>query len=296
MRYVSHLARETRAKVMPPRQPSWLRPMGLLVEESAVETVAHLDLNSVPSPMPNFPATKVPHGSAPAAHENRQPAAFETAVHNETLLTPLPSRKFLQPAEVISSSRKEPLPPPPPKSVEAHLAPANDQRRQFNFSVRHLEKSAAENTAFLEPEQRLLSPQPQSQVANPASAHVERTESASSPARHLETRAVQHLEPAPNLRAVLAEIARRQQELELQYQDNQIWPTVVGRALHTNPDTREHGDSKKEDVRINIGSIIVQTEPEPVPSVAPAASARLPFQPQPARDPCDHWARSFLDR
>jgi len=297
MRYLSHLARETRAKVTPPRQPSWLRPIGLLVKESAVETVAQLDLSPDPSPLLEFPATKVHPLRAPAALENPQPATLEPAVHKETVLKPLPSRKFLQPAERTTSSGTEPLPSLPSKLVEAQRAPANIQRRQLIFSVRHIEESAAQNTGFLEPEELLPSPPPRSLVAHPAPAHIERGESASFPAGHLETRAVRRVEPAPNLGAVRAEIARRQQELELQYQDNQIRPAAVGHATQTSPEVRERGqDGRREDVRINIGSIIVQTEPEPASNVAQAASARPPFQLRPARDVSDHWARSFLDR
>lgn len=92
------------------------------------------------------------------------------------------------------------------------------------------------------------------------------------------------------LQSVVAEVERRQKELELRYRSQQpatfVGPTV-GRAstAAAQPDPAEEGD-----VHLNIGSIVVQVDP------APSAAQLRPRAAPPTFDTSNRWVRSFLDR
>ena len=95
---------------------------------------------------------------------------------------------------------------------------------------------------------------------------------------------------ARTLQSVVAEVERRQKELELQYRSQQpamfVGPTV-GRASAAAAQPEPAGEG---DVRLNIGSIVVQVDP------APSAAQLPPRAVPPAFDTSNRWARSFLDR
>lgn len=105
-------------------------------------------------------------------------------------------------------------------------------------------------------------------------------------------------ETTHTLRSVLAELARRQQELERQQAEIKREPVVEAapeRGKRAERRVRE-APGNKEDIRLNIGSIVVQMEPDPEARVAPPPQPLRPRAPQYERQSSDHWARSFLDR
>jgi hypothetical protein len=123
-----------------------------------------------------------------------------------------------------------------------------------------------------------------------------------SPLRETETVTLPQNVAAPHktemptsLPGVLAEIARRQELLEVRYRSEEFlaessqWPQrrpaeMVNAVAVARPEA--------DDVRLNIGSIVVHLEAPPAPVTAqPAPAAR-----RPVREPVSRWARSFLDR
>lgn len=95
------------------------------------------------------------------------------------------------------------------------------------------------------------------------------------------------------LQSVLAELARRQEELERQRRDTQREVTAVDPGARRSGSQRPAWEAaSKEAVRVSIGSIVVQVEPD---QVHPAPQPRQ-RPPRAAHENSDRWARSFLDR
>ena len=89
---------------------------------------------------------------------------------------------------------------------------------------------------------------------------------------------------------MLAEVARRQEELEVRYRAQQP-ATLVDQTGKESTAAQQVETMGERDVRLNIGSIVVQVDP------LPAASSLPPPRPTPpVRETSDRWARSFLDR
>ncbi len=138
-----------------------------------------------------------------------------------------------------------------------------------------------------------------SQTASPASPAMEFLESpgpyGAGLARHYgaELAAQARTEAGATLKSVFAEIARRQQELELRYQmELQAKPGKQSLDMHSEGRSRVQG-GRDNDVRLNIGSIIVQVESQPAANAPNRPATRLS---RPARDTGNRWVRSFLDR
>lgn len=258
MRYFSQLARETTARVMPSRQPPWLRPISGVAEETTVEWPATRAVAPNPAVSRSVPPPET-GGIARAAsrlgtaQEPPRPGAIMQAIQ---ISVPTPAaeegRERAQPALAL---------PPAREAGRGDASPAA-------YSPAWPISTSGEERA------------PQ---ALPVGAP--------SP-QQTEVSAAREREPMPaTLQGVISELTRRQQELEERYQANQI--------VARNAPTRTEADRvdaqtvrADEGVLLNIGSIVVQVEPE---RVAPTT----PSRPSPRRVPRGNrndWKRSFLDR
>ena len=97
---------------------------------------------------------------------------------------------------------------------------------------------------------------------------------------------------------VLAELARRQEERERQqFEGRNARAVITGRegSAHGDRHAREATFSKEE-VRVNIGSIVVQVEAEPAERAAQSLPQPRQRAAREVRENSDRWARSFLDR
>ena len=260
MGYFSQLARETLTRVIPPRQPLWLPPIAPMVQESVVEWPAAPVVNAVSEP------NRV-HRAAESSGEpvtGRQPPADESAGTNPVQRS-YPSR--------ADESRAE----PPREHVEIE--------KYFN---RETERATPRQNFGDAP------PAPQSTVPSPS---LDRYEARAVPAAVLPPQrsetgeaAVQHSRPA-TLAAVVSEIARLQQEFDRRYRAEQA-STRSGSSPAETMRPEQRAEPASEGVSLNIGSIVVQMEPEP-------AAVKSTPKPAPRRPPSEshhHWKRSFLDR
>jgi len=97
------------------------------------------------------------------------------------------------------------------------------------------------------------------------------------------------------LQSVLAEIGRRQKELELQYQTQPTVPAEQFGGERASSQKQSRAPDGVDDVRLNIGSIVVQVEPPPAVTATSQVPERHLRPPRPDGD-TRRWARSFLDR
>ena len=232
MRYLAQVARETTARVLPRRSPSWAPPSLLTEQDTLVEwptlnsqaaTPARTETASEPSASGNTWQEEKPAERAPLAPAARRPETSGFAA-------------------------------PRPRIVSAKF-PARSPEGPVPSPVREIEE-----------------------VPKPRKIDVNR-----------------QAEVPMSLSGVLAEIARRQELLEARYRSDESSGESSPRPQNppaeiTNPATAAWPEA--EDVRLNIGSIVVQLEPSPGPVAAPQVPAPRRPVPQPVR----RWARSFLDR
>jgi hypothetical protein len=272
MRYLSQLARETTASVTPSRRPSWLHPVGLLIHEEQVEA---------PSAVATTPAS--------TSRESSTARSVLRGIEESGLdATPAqPARPMASRSRDVHSSAAE---------ADQELNPVRHPR--LTRQSRGPEDASAQSAG----DTPHSSPRLKSILARPTATDREQHESlsalpANSADRSPKTPAVQSSEATPNLRSVLAEIARRQQELELRYRaDQKPEMRAESRAGKRDPEKYLPKRNGNEDVRLNIGSITVQLEPEPAVTAAKPPSPRSPRLPAPTLDTGNRWARSFLDR
>ncbi len=298
MRYLAHLAHETRARVMPARRPAWLPAVDFLADENARAAPASTDGSPEPEATP-----------ARATADPVRPLPVETA--GRALAPELPAGK---PAAAVTTPFPQPIHTPVlSPSVSAPPAPVAPRQpgdrpepgRERDFSQPGLRETVSPLRVqtrhpgepfpsgrpphFAAPiEPAAAAPRrPDGRRVDPASAQFDlgppqRTDPTPTPADR------------PNLNLVLAEIARRQSELERAYlarpSPSSSEPAPVSRSRTERGDA--HPDAQSEPVSLNIGSIVVQMEP-PIAAAAPPPPVRpLP----PAADTRRRWARSFLDR
>lgn len=256
MRYLSQLTRETKARVAPSRQPSWLRPVGVLVQESASSPISQIAGPALSTPPP-FSRQAPVNAERAIAKEFGLEVRSKNASHKPNAIT--------EPAAAIVSPRVT--------RKEASALPS------VRPALAVHDKLPSETEYFREVE--ILDPS-----TTPQTKPSEITAGPKSPA-------------VPTLQSIIAEIARRQQELDQQYKgDHASRASQSARSANGLVEkTSDKRSSGKEDIHLNIGSILVQVESEP----APHATA----QPQPAQRQSppsarvasnDRWARSFLDR
>ncbi len=256
MRYLSQLTRETTARVAPSRQPSWLRPVGILVQESISAPISRI---ASPADSTRPPVS----GQAPVTTAKASAKEFHTEVRsksgsNSAKVISEPAAAIVSP-KVARAERHELSSVRPTLAVHDKLPSETEYFREVEF----LEPSIAPQT------------------------------------KHSEVTAVRKAPTAPTLQSIIAEIARRQQELDQQHKEDQA-SRASQSARSANGLAEKTSDKKsagKDDIHLNIGSILVQVESEPAPH---AVAQPQPYRRQlpPARHGAnnDRWARSFLDR
>ena len=308
MRYLSQLVRETTARMMPSREPSWLRPIPQLVQESIIEWTA------TPSEEPRSGLDHV----APAPDQNAERATQESpqcAMANETFKT----------AGVLAHSRSS-----NPPQVQGEEDPFGGASRTHSIRTRdweHANRASSNGLPASVPPvrqepielrrsprlapadpalERRIEPAAAAGEKLPATLQSVVTEVASRQQElELRYRSDQSSaskdysrlegpsaggEPPATLQSVLTEIARRQQELELRYRSEQS-PARKDLSRPGEASTEGRSPRESDELRLNIGSIVVQVEPE--------QAATVPPRPAPRRAPREsnsRWARSFLDR
>ena len=254
MRYLSQLARESRARLILPRIPSWL-PSSLAVREEAAPAKIPSQLaerNNVTKPAASGPQGEVrSRERAPNFVQRREPAI---------VVDRAPQRHLIAPAQTAMARAAE--------SVRV----SSESRSAPEPSGEFLESRGVIQAALV-PE--VIPPSPEVAAMRPRRLASEKEE----------------LLGVRTLQSVIAEVARRQEELELRNQTRQS--TALARPpAEREIVARQNVEGVHEaDVLLNIGSIVVQVDP------APSASPLPPQRPAPpVRDTSDRWARSFLDR
>lgn len=252
MRYFSQLARETTARVLPSRRPTWLQP----IPAAAGETVA--EWPAPPTIAPSSPISQTVQAPGGDVRTARRPGNVEEPSRAEVAAY---APRFSAPTPLVEGLRDRAHPQPdPPHAIERGRGTGN--------------------------------PAPPSRVW-PIPTSLERREphpprGADLPQQQMDANAPAGRETMPTtLQGIISELARRQQELERRYQADQI-------ASRNAPARAEMGRVEAQTVQeidgvlLNIGSIVVQVEPEHVAS-------RAPSKPSP-RENRNDWKRSFLDR
>lgn len=245
MRYLSHLARESTAKMMPSRGPSWLPRVGLPVIEETMLPENAVGLRGTTT-LPN-----------PASHA---PAMISHRIND------------FEPVRAVQAP-----------DVPTHSGLPLEPDTRAGNSNRSARPSAERDFASSE----------SSPVGRPAPATdliPLRLENAVIHPRRI-ARAEEDQQVARTIQSVLAEVARRQEELELRYRSQQTATRVGQAVIEAKAGVRPQEPMGESDVRLNIGSIVVQVDPPPA-----AAPLPPPRPAPPARDTRDRWARSFLDR
>jgi hypothetical protein len=254
MRYFSQLARETRARVMPSRQPSWLQPLAPMVQESTVESVTpeSAPTSALMRAAPDHEAHHQSGKQEPGRSAGDGSARAEAPVHAHASTARLPEEVTRSPLPSHKSSKQE-------QDRDTITRPSANGTFAFQLTA---------ELPLGHGEPRLLPP-------------------AVPPLSDPPARAAERL-PA-TLQGVLTEIARRQKELEIRYQADR-WAAHNGSSPLDSVPAGEPARRESEAV-LNIGSIVVQVEPEP--------EAKAPARPaprRPGRENNSWWARSFLDR
>jgi hypothetical protein len=209
-----------------------------------------------------------------------------TAVSNPASLEPserISDKQDFRPAPLrsydtaIDSARAVQIDPSAPSEHRPISRPSERVRFQSEASLEKVEFSASQASAPIvrpAPATELSPPRPEDAIIHPR--RIARNEEDQPAAR--------------TLQSVLAEVARRQEELELRYRAQQP-ATLVAQIGKESTAAQQLEPMGERDVRLNIGSIVVQVDP------LSAASSLPPLRPTPpVRDTSDRWARSFLDR
>jgi hypothetical protein len=227
MRYLAQIARETTARVLPRRAPSWAPARALTEQDMVVESP------SPPSYSTTLARTETPLEPSASVNSRHEEKAAERAA-----LAPAAPRPRSDSTKSSARSVEGPVPSP----------------------VREIEEAP-------NPRNIVVNQQP----AVPVSSHRE------------------------TLSGVLAEMARRQKLLEARYRADESSGESLPRTQSRPAEITNLAAPARleaEDVRLNIGSIVVQIEPSPAPAAVPQPTAHR----QPLREPVKRWARSFLDR
>jgi hypothetical protein len=234
MRYLSQLARETVARVVPSRQPSWLHDMGLLVESSEVEP-----------------------GVTPAVHA--------------------------QPSMVVGDARAERpmMNRRDEDSRDADLLPARTGRREQTEAAEVDAPVARAHKQVTEPTRGDAWPMGLMEAADRRPVE---------PVAEVSPRNTNEMRTIGD---VLAEIARRQHELEVEPLATRTSAGLMAPVSFA-PE-RPGKRAAAGEVSVHIGSITVQVDPAPAVT-APALAAPVRRALAPARTTSNEWSRSFLDR
>lgn len=223
MRYFSQLARETTARVLPSRQPSWLQPVSQVTLE-------------VGSPI----------ASDAEYHSNPPADAFSTQVKREPTMLPLDKQE-----QNASNLRGHSI-----HSAQRVIGAPQEQPRlaydsQPGSAREHFPREAVRTPVDSADDSRSPSREKPSEVRESATLPVV------SP-----TPVEAHQAMPTTLQGVLTEIARRQEALELRYQADQAVDRMTA-AVTTMTSTAQRDNREEERVLVSIGSVVVQLEAEP---------------------------------
>jgi hypothetical protein len=275
MRYLAQLARETNARVLPRRSPSWAPAIPEMAHENIVEWPAFNSPSLNPPPKP-APLDTTPLDQTPRDAAQREPQDPQDLRKLRIEPGP-PASAPLALDGPASPMAQRPADPHPSLRAERTAEPMRAQPAELRASSpkRELELPEARDAVH---------PNPPADLA--PSALALRPRDATEPSR---------ADPPMNLSRVLAEIARKQELLEARYRAGELSETASAR-----PGARSTAAAiqpaatriETEEVRLSIGSIVVEVEPPPTPpSQAPTSRPS-----RSARDQASRWARSFLDR
>jgi hypothetical protein len=258
MRYFSQLARETKARVIPARQPPWLPPIAQVVQENVAEWPSETSVIGTDSKA----------GQAPRGQE----VSTDRLVRHRESADPSAD---MNPAPRPSSFKSEEWRPEGPRErvvIEKHL-------HQELVPMPQVRNSGAAHE---------LLPVGHPQTPDHHESGISRTVVPAQPVEQIAP-ADQQIKRA-TLQDVISEITRRQEEFE---RNDRAKGASIGIGPSTETARAEaRRERKTEGVSLNIGSIVVQVAPEPPsPKAPPRTAARRSSQES------DHrWKRSFLDR
>lgn len=296
MRYLAHLAHETTARVARPR-PLWLPETAPMLEEHVVE-------------LTSTSATPLPEPARPDFSESQAERFLPSQVRFDEQRT----SAFDQEDVAQSAPRSERL-----SRYEQRDTPAAAFQEQAAFV--HPISSAMSDTQQRGIRERHTQPSPQ--IFPPAVPAAHPVDWANTQANHLETDSPtthtrdtraerpsqEHADAPVTLNAVLALIAEQQNEIDRGYQDGsrrerssltEAWPV-------SRDDARPSGgreerassapqQSTEPEIRLHIGSIVVQVEPTPAsPAVHPRQHAQHGRETG-RQNTSNRWSRNFLDR
>ena len=312
MRYLSQLARETTARVLPGRTPSWAPALPLEIEENVVTwpaapaepmgSVRAEASDRAPSGGPQSMPARAPPDSAreaertegraePSETPRRRPPEPPQRT-DELDLGPDPReapRQRIAPRPLvrhpIAEESAEPMPPP---AVSGRADRVRALTRPTSLPLR--DESAPPRRDSPVPQHERPPPGESPRPAPPLSATPELKQ------RSGERPPTVRADLNSTLSLAFAEIARRQALLEARHREAEAaesvakrpHPSSVDQAPTVGVERPRLRRAEPDEVRLSIGSIIVQADPPPAPPPRP---------PKPPRQsPRMRWARSFADR
>lgn len=257
MRYFSQLARETKARVIPARQPAWLPPIAQVMQEGVPEWPAEASASRVDSK--SGQSARAPELSADRPVRNRESA------DKNAEMNPAPRPFPLQAEWKTEESRERVM-------VEKHF------HQELALTLQ------ARNSAGM-PEPISVAP-----LESPDRHEVENSKTIAMPQRVESITPVgQQMKPA-TLQDAISEITRRQDEFERNYRAKGTLSEVGSLPDTLRAEVRPEPET--EVVSLDIGSIVVQVAPEPPAVKAPPRPAAK----RPSQENDYRWQRSFLDR
>jgi hypothetical protein len=254
MRYLSQLSRESRARMMPLRGPSWLPRVGLpVIGEMASDE----------------DATGLPATATVSKPGSREPAAAIKRMEDLRL-----DSAGSQDSAIDSVHAVDPSAASARRSISAPVEPVRLRRdaplKKGAFDVLRESTLSAHPARATE----LIPSGMEDIVVQPRREGRDEEE-----------------QPAPRtLQSVVAEIERRQKELDLQYRSQQPATFIGPSASRASAAAGQPERAGEGDVRLHIGSIVVQVDPAPSAVQLPPRSVPTAF------DTNNRWVRSFLDR
>jgi hypothetical protein len=249
VRYLAQLARETTARVLPSRAPSWTPALPLQFEEAFV---------AGPRERPQSREIWRSPDQEPAGGEHERDRREARAERSEAQ-----RRRRAEPPQGADAIDLEPV---PQAATSERIAPRQPARLPA--------QEASTETARPVGNRHMPDPAIRAGVRPPAAG----------------------TELNSTLSRAFAEIARRQALLEARQEKEEAAerasprppPSPADQTWTTAPERTRLQQPQPEDLRLSIGSIIVQADP-------PTAAPIRPPKPPPPR-PRIRWARSFADR
>ncbi len=311
MRYLAQLARETTARVLPRRAPAWAPAQPLRVEEAFVIEPAAPPGSAAPGQAqtrggPQITETLRTRDEVPADHEEDQRAERRLEpprAHRRR--QPVPPEEtdvgdlepgFRPAPTALVAPRQPPRHPVATASTEVARPVGQEAMPGRAFATRRLSADPRVENAVLPEDSPRPGQAPVGVAADPIRPMPPYSALADRAHQTDERRSVSRPDLNSTLSLAFAEIARRQALLEAQHREEEA-AERPSRRSHSSSDVQPRTsaperprlqEAEPADMRLSIGSIIVQADPPP------AAPIRPP-KPPPA-SPRIRWARSFADR